>query len=52
MDILCVTQRPDCWEALRPVFAAQGATLRLLPALGLSEAQADTFVERLRSLVE
>ena len=33
MDILCVTQRPDCWEALRPVFAAQGVTLRLLPAL-------------------
>lgn len=27
-------------------------TVRLLPALGLSEAQADTFVERLRSLVE
>lgn len=33
MDILCVTERPALWEALRPVFAAHGAALRLLPSL-------------------
>ena len=33
MDILCVTHRPACWEALRPAFAEHGATLRLLPTL-------------------
>ena len=33
MDILCVTGRAPVWEALRPVFAAHGAKLQLLPSL-------------------
>ena len=33
MDMLCITSRPDLWEAFQPVLTRRGVSLRTVPSL-------------------